>query len=296
MFGFLYNVGSSFSFNNNIIYVMDEPATHLSVPAKKEFRKFLKEYAHQNNVTLILATHDPFLVDTDHLDEIRIVEKEIKGSAIKNNFNYSLNNARRDSDALDKIKRSLGVGQHVFCDPKKHRIIFVEGITDYCYLSAFKLYFNKREYKKRPIDFTFLPISGLKNDSNEMKETIQKLLELDNRPIVLIDDDRKDDADQQATSEQFKEANERMGNSIIILQLSQCDKKFKQIEDLFSEHDKKEYAQSKRMELAIAFKTRLLHSKKDAIEGETKDNFSCLFEWIKEKTQRLKRSKKDNKI
>ncbi len=76
MFGFLYNVGSNFSFNKNIIYVMDEPAAHLSVPARKEFRKFLKEYAHKNHVTFVLATHDPFLVDTDHLDEIRIVEKK----------------------------------------------------------------------------------------------------------------------------------------------------------------------------------------------------------------------------
>ncbi|GAA9446603.1 hypothetical protein UBN105_00870 [Helicobacter pylori] len=42
MFGFLYNVGSNFSFNKNIICVMDEPATPLSVPARKEFRKFLK--------------------------------------------------------------------------------------------------------------------------------------------------------------------------------------------------------------------------------------------------------------
>ncbi len=76
MFGFLYNVGSNFSFNKNIIYVMDEPATHLSVPARKEFRKFLKEYTHKHNTTFVLATHDPFLVDTDHLDEIRIVEKK----------------------------------------------------------------------------------------------------------------------------------------------------------------------------------------------------------------------------
>ncbi len=88
MFGFLYNVGSNFSFNKNIICVMDEPATHLSVPARKEFRKFLKEYAHKNHVTFLLATHDPFLVDTDHLDEIRIVEKETEGSVIKNDFNY----------------------------------------------------------------------------------------------------------------------------------------------------------------------------------------------------------------
>ncbi|WQS38880.1 ATP-binding protein [Helicobacter pylori] len=282
MFGFLYNVGSHFSLNKNIIYVMDEPATHLSVPARKNFRKFLKEYAHKNHVTFVLATHDPFLVDTDHLDEIRIVEKETGGSAIKNNFNYPLNDASRNSDALDKIKRSLGVGQHVFHNPQKHRIIFVEGITDYCYLSAFKLYFNEREYKKHPIPFTFLPISGLKKDSKHMQETIQKLCELDNRPIILIDDDKKDDADQQALSERFKEANEKMGNPITILQLSDCDRHFKQIEDCFSANDRNKYAKNKRMELAMAFKTRLLYGEKDdAVSEETKKNFLKLFEWIK---------------
>ncbi|MGN8487253.1 ATP-dependent nuclease [Helicobacter pylori] len=282
-FGFLYNVGSHFSLNKNIIYVMDEPATHLSVPARKEFRKFLKEYAHKNHVTFVLATHDPFLVDTDHLDEIRIVEKETEGSAIKNHFNYPLNNAIKDSDALDKIKRSLGVGQHVFHNPQKHRIIFVEGITDYCYLSAFKLYFNKHnpQFKDNPIPFAFLPISGLKNDSKHMKETIEKLCELDNNPIVLTDDDRKCVFNQQATSERFKRANEEMHDPITILQLSDCDRCFKQIEDCFSTNDRKKYAKNKRMELSMAFKTTLLYSEQNAITEETKKNFLKLFEWIK---------------
>ncbi|WRA79594.1 ATP-binding protein [Helicobacter pylori] len=288
MFGFLYNVGSHFSLNENIIYVMDEPATHLSVPARKEFRKFLKEYAHKNHVTFVLATHDPFLVDTDHLDEIRIVEKETEGSAIKNHFNYPLNNAGKDSDALDKIKRSLGVDQHVFHNPQKHRIIFVEGITDYCYLSAFKLYFNKHnpQFKDNPIPFTFLPISGLKNDSNAMKETIKKLCELDNHPIVLTDDDRKCVFNQKATSERFKRANEEMHDPITILQLSDCDRHFKQIEDCFSANDRNKYAGNKRMELAMAFKTRLLYGEKDdAVSEETKNNFLCLFEWMKKRVQ-----------
>ncbi|GAA9329979.1 hypothetical protein HpHA245_02430 [Helicobacter pylori] len=279
MFGFLYNVGSNFSFNKNIIYVMDELATHLSVPAKKEFRKFLKEYAHKNNITLVLATHDPFLVDTDHLDGIRIVEKKEEGSAIENTFKYPLNNASKDSDALYHIKRSLGVGQHVFCNPQKHRIIFVEGTIDYCYLSAFKLYFNEREFK----NFTFLPISGLKKEPNEMKETIQKLRELDNDPIILIDDDRRS---KNKFSEQFKKANEEMPDPITILQLSSCDENFKQIEDCFSANDREEYAKNKRMELAMAFKTRLLYSEKDDVVGEeTKKNFLKLFEWIKERVK-----------
>ncbi len=287
MFGFLYNVGSNFSFNKNIIYVMDEPAAHLSVPAKKEFRKFLKEYAHKHNTTFVLATHDPFLVDTDHLDEIRIVEKKEESSAIENTFNYSLkNDANRNSDALDKIKRSLGVSQNVFHNPQKHRIIFVEGITDYCYLSAFKLYFNEREFKNDPIPFTFLPISRLKDNQTNMQKTIQKLCELDNNPIVLIDDDRKCDFDQNAKSEQFKKANEEMHDPITILQLSSCDENFKQIEDCFSANDREKYAKNKRMELVMAFKTRLLYSEKDDVVGEeTKKNFLKLFEWIKERVK-----------
>ncbi len=287
MFGFLYNVGSNFSFNKNIIYVMDEPATHLSVPARKEFRKFLKEYAHKHNTTFVLATHDPFLVDTDHLDEIRIVEKKEEGSAIENTFNYPLNNAGKDSDALDKIKRSLGVSQNVFHNPQKHRIIFVEGTTDYCYLSAFKLYFNEREFKNDPISFTFLPISGLKDNQTNMQKTIQKLRKLDNNPIILIDDDRKDGSDsQKAKSEQFKRANEEMPDPITILQLSSCDENFKQIEDCFSANDKEKYAKNKRMELAMAFKTRLLYSEKDdVVSEETKKNFLKLFEWIKERVK-----------
>ncbi len=290
MFGFLYNWGSHFSLNKNIIYIMDEPATHLSVPARKEFRKFLKEYAHKNHVTFVLATHDPFLVDTDHLDEIRIVEKETEGSAIKNHFNYPLDDAGRNSDALDKIKRSLGVGQHVFHNPQKHRIIFVEGITDYCYLSAFKLYFNEcyKEYKDNPIPFTFLPISGLKNNPNKMKETIQKLCELDNNPIVLTDDDRKCVFNQQATSERFKKANKYLGNPITILQLSKCDENFKQIEDCFSANDRNKYAKNKQMELAMAFKTTLLYSEQNAIEKQTKRNFLKLFKWIAWATNLIK--------
>ncbi|QQW77336.1 AAA family ATPase [Helicobacter pylori] len=288
MFGFLYNWGSHFSLNENIIYVMDEPATHLSVPARKEFRRFLKEYAHKNHVTFVLATHDPFLVDTDHLDEIRIVEKETEDSVIKNHFNYPLNNASKDSDSLDKIKRSLGVGQHVFHNPQKHRIIFVEGITDYCYLSAFKLYFNEREFKDNPIPFTFLPISGLKKESDEMKETIKKLCELDNNPIVLTDDDRKCDSDQKATSERFKNANEEMHDPIRILQLSDCDRHFKQIEDCFSANDRKKYAKNKQMELAMAFKTRLLYGGEDAVEKQTKRNFLKLFKWVAWATNLIK--------
>ncbi|BCU74070.1 hypothetical protein CPY3401_03250 [Helicobacter pylori] len=179
------------------------------------------------------------------------------------------------------------MSQNIFHNPQKHRIIFVEGTTDYCYLSAFKLYFNEREFKNDPISFTFLPISGLKDNQTNMQKTIQKLHELDNDPIVLIDDDRKDGSDpQKAKSEQFKRANEEMPDPITILQLSSCDENFKQIEDCFSANDREKYAKNKRMELSMAFKARLLYSEKDDVVGEeTKKNFLKLFEWIKERVK-----------
>ncbi len=92
----------------------------------------------------------------------------------------------------------------------------------------------------------------------------------------------KDGSDpQKAKSEQFKTANEEMGDPIKILQLSKCDENFKQIEHCFSTKDKEKYAQNKRMELAMAFKTRLLHRwKDDVVDEDTKKNFKKLFEWI----------------
>ncbi|GAA7759088.1 hypothetical protein HpBT0162_05940 [Helicobacter pylori] len=79
-----------------------------------------------------------------------------------------------------------------------------------------------------------------------------------------------------------------MGNPITILQLSDCDRCFKQIEDLFSANDRKKYAKNKCMELAMAFKTRLLYGGEDAIEKQTKRNFLKLFKWIAWATNLIK--------
>lgn len=111
MFSFFYNVRLNFSFNKNIIYVMDELVIYLSVFVRKEFRKFLKEYVYEYNIIFVLVIYDFFLVDMDYLDEIRIVEKKEEGFVIENIFNYFLkNDVNRNFDVLDKIKYFLGVG------------------------------------------------------------------------------------------------------------------------------------------------------------------------------------------
>ncbi|GAA8147002.1 hypothetical protein NP05227_12030 [Helicobacter pylori] len=104
----------------------------------------------------------------------------------------------------------------------------------------------------------------------------------------MTDDDRKCDSDQNATSERFKRANKYLGDPITILQLSDCDRHFKQIEDCFSANDRKKYAKNKQMELAMAFKTRLLYSGEDAVEKQTKRNFLKLFKWVAWATNLIK--------
>ncbi|GAA9149765.1 hypothetical protein BTM352_06340 [Helicobacter pylori] len=77
------------------------------------------------------------------------------------------------------------MSQNVFHNPQKHRIIFVEGTTDYCYLSAFKLYFNEREFKNDPIPFTFLLISGLKDNQTNMQKNHSKTPQIGQQPYCF---------------------------------------------------------------------------------------------------------------
>lgn len=69
-----------------------------------------------------------------------------------------------------------------------NKVIFVEGITDYNYLTAFKLLRENKENKE--INIVFLPIAGLgdKDKKDQMKIIIDKLSKFKN-PIIFTDAD-----------------------------------------------------------------------------------------------------------
>ena len=62
------------------IVLMDEPDAHLSLPARRDLRKFLKKFARDNGITFMVATHNPSFIDINHLDEIRIVKLQKEGN------------------------------------------------------------------------------------------------------------------------------------------------------------------------------------------------------------------------
>ena len=156
------------------IVLMDEPAHNLSPKARKECADLLRKYGEENGITFVIITHDIFWVNMDYLNELRVIQnrkdKALKGVHIKNDFSR-INSS--DTDTLLTIKRAFGVAGDVFYPPNA-RIIFVEGITDYNYLTTFKLLWQKENNK--PLNILFLPICGLGKEG-EREIVLEKLMD-----------------------------------------------------------------------------------------------------------------------
>jgi ABC-type multidrug transport system ATPase subunit len=250
------------------IFVMDEPAINLHPSAQKELRVFLKEFAYSNNITILLASHSPFLIDLNHLDELRIIENKDNVVRIHNCFtavNYG------DPDSLLPIKEALTVENHILVNPEK-TVVFVEGITDYNYLTAFKLLFENE-------DIIFLLINGVGSDENHCKEISKRLLKIRKDAIVLVDND--------TAGKRMKEINAE-NSELKVVSLADIDENFKEIESLFSNADLKKSELidgngefCKHASTSAVFKKRLANDS-SYITDETRNNFKKLFEKLKE--------------
>ena len=61
------------------IVLIDNVAESLSVPTQKRLRKYLKELAQKRGILFIVSTHSPFMIDCNHLDEIRLLKAKDNG-------------------------------------------------------------------------------------------------------------------------------------------------------------------------------------------------------------------------
>jgi len=178
------------------------------------------------------------------------VNRQGDGAIIENKFHAI---GGQETDALKPIKDALTVGRYVLYDQSATNTIFVEGITDYCYLTAFKI-FHKID------NIVFLPIQGVKKPG-----IVDTLLKVEKLPTILVDGDQAGIA--------FKEKNGNRKN-VEIFTLADIDKNWKTIEDLFSAEDKQK---TKYFNDCVSFKNKLSASK---VSKETKDNFKKLLENI----------------
>ena len=280
-FNFFFGLLQGYPLESGDIILMDEPATGLHVSGQIELRRFLKEFAVKNQVSFVIATHSPFLIDCDHLDEVRVVTRDENGlSHIENNFlTVDSEDSSRDSDKMDSILGALTVGRHIILPPDS-RVVFVEGITDYNYLTAFKHLFGIE-------GITFLPIGGVKKD-----HLASKLRKIASDPILIVDSDKAGYIAKE------KDGNGKMG--IDVIALSDIDPSFMRdinqdnykscaegargftIEDLFSKADFENIVGgSKESNQSAVIKT-YIGEYGPRFSEETRTNFRKVFDYLKQ--------------
>lgn len=274
-FNIYFNLLNAKILKEGDIVLMDEPAHNLSPKARKECATFLREYGIKHGISFIIVTHDVFWVDSDYLNDLRIIknrqDKELKGASIINDFSRIESS---DTDTFLDIKRAFGVDVNVFYPPNT-RLIFVEGITDYNYLTTFKI-LQERE-KNVELHIAFLPICGI-GKKGEEQIILEKLMKQSDSPILLVDSDAAGKAIKE-----LKEKNKYDKLEIIIL--NEICKNFKNIEDLFHENDKSKYKlKVKSSYVSNAFKKHILCGKYDdnaILEKTTKENFYKVIDYLK---------------
>lgn len=249
-FNFYFSVVAQNTLHRGDIIIMDEPALNLHMQGVQELRTFMKNFAKKSEITIVVSTHLPFFVDVDHLDEVRIVNRSGNGSIIENKFHAI---GGQETDSLKPIKDALTVGRNVLYDQGNTHTIFVEGMTDYCYLTAFKNLFKIE-------NVVFLPIQGLKKNN-----IIETLLKIEKLPTILIDGD--------GAGMEFKKQNKGKKN-VEIISLTDIDENWTDIEKLFSPEDR---PKTKFFNDCVSFKNRLSNNK---VSKETKENFKKLLENI----------------
>ena len=263
-FDLFFNVFAANDLYPGDIIMMDEPATNLHVKGQEELRKFLKEFAMKNGITFIIATHSPFLVDLDYLDEIRLISLHDNNVVKIDNVFSSVN--VEDADSLKPIRESLTVRSSVLLDPDQI-VVFVEGITDYNYLVGMK------SLDKSFKNITFLPIHGLGKNTNEKLDRLSQLRKIrKHRSILLTDGDE--------AGEEFSKLNAQSAKKLNILKLTDVNPQFMEIENLFSDEDKAKFnVTEKDTGLSVIFK-KIINKHPEEVSEITKDNFIELFKAI----------------
>jgi len=111
--------------DDQTIYLLDEPDTHLHVKAQLELIETVDGFSTAGN-QVILTTHSPFVVNAVKPSQIRLL--------VRNNGSSTLRSLSADPSYSTKILRALGIeNTHLFFSRK---LVIVEGETEEQFLPA----------------------------------------------------------------------------------------------------------------------------------------------------------------
>jgi len=115
--------------HENAILLLDEPGLSLHALKQRAFRNTISRLAQRNQT--IYTTHSPFLVGSNELDLVRVVEMTDRTVGTKVHTSVTSN----DPAALLPLQEALGydLAQSLFTH---QRNLVLEGLTDHWYLDA----------------------------------------------------------------------------------------------------------------------------------------------------------------
>lgn len=168
--------------DSDLVLLLDEPDQHLHVKAQDDILKLINKLASKgkrDGDQIIYATHSPYLIETDHLNRIKLViNDEAKGTVVEDVLTSKINTDYK-RDALQPIVNAIGLSVSEFSTLTKKNVL-LEGVSDFYYFASMKKILN------RAGDYKFVPGIGVRQINNLTSLCIGYGLEW----LVIIDDDQ----------------------------------------------------------------------------------------------------------
>ncbi|CAD7386137.1 AAA family ATPase [Xanthomonas arboricola] len=141
--------------SKRLILLLDEPGLALHALAQADFLRYIDSLASEHQV--LYTTHSPFMVHSDRLHQVRLVEdRKVEGSVISNNLMGA------DSRTIFPLQAALGwtIAQNLFIS---ERNLLVEGPSELNYLQTASAILEASGGGGLRDDVTIVPTGGLDN-------------------------------------------------------------------------------------------------------------------------------------
>jgi len=138
--------------DKQLILLLDEPGLNLHALAQSDFLSYIDTLSESRQI--IYTTHSPFMVESDHLDRVRVVEDRPKeGTKVTGELEGS------SEESLFPLQAALGysIAQNLFIAKKN---VLVEGPADFLLLQHMSALLEGRG-KPGLTEGVFVPVGGL---------------------------------------------------------------------------------------------------------------------------------------
>lgn len=187
------------------ILLLDEAGLSLHVFAQKDLINFFEKLAETNQ--LIHTTHSPFLVNTDHIDRVRVVYVDKEGYTVASSDLRAGEKDPRQSRSVYPVHAAVGLGVSETLLQGCHPVI-VEGTSDQFYLSAIKIHLISKGLLTPQREIVFLPSGGVRGVTSVAAILASKD---DDLPFIVIDSDKSGvDFKKRLLSNQYQGSENRV--------------------------------------------------------------------------------------